>query len=74
MRAVATPPVHPSGEGNWQCRCIYAVTFAVFLPAVVLQRLLPARWRLLPVAGKRQSVFAETRAVTSTIIPFAFMV
>ncbi len=74
MRTVATPTDQAPADANWQYRCIYAVTFTVFLAVVIVARLLPARWRPWPTAGhERLSIFAETRAVTSTIIPFAFM-
>lgn len=74
MKTVAAPTDQATADSNWQYRCIYAVTFAVFLAVVIVARLLPARWRPWPAAGpERLSIVAETRAVTSTIIPFAFM-
>lgn len=61
-------------EEAWDFRLIFATSFAIFLVAAVVGRLLPWRWSPRPAgrAGSR-SVIAEARATTNTFVPFAFM-
>lgn len=57
-----------------QFRFIYGVAFVVFLTITLIARLLPRRLRpWVPVSGRRLSFVAEARAVTNTVIPFAFL-
>lgn len=61
-------------EEAWDFRLIFATSFAIFLVAAVVGRLLPWRWSPRPAgrAGSK-SVIAEARATTNTFVPFAFM-
>lgn len=54
-----------------ESRLIFALTFPVFLAAVLVARLAPAARR--SGVGSRRSILAEARAAANTCIPFAFM-
>jgi hypothetical protein len=57
-----------------QFRLIFGVAFVVFLAITLVARLLPRRLRpWAPVGDRRLSLVAEARAVTNTVIPFAFL-
>lgn len=54
-------------------RLIYGVAFLYFLALSLVGRLFPPSWRpSLPGTERGLSVFAEARAITGTLIPFAF--
>lgn len=54
-----------------ESRLIFALTFPVFLAAVIVARLAPVARR--SGVGSRRSILAEARAAANTCIPFAFM-
>jgi uncharacterized MAPEG superfamily protein len=54
-----------------ESRLIFALTFPVFLAAVLVSRLASAGRG--PRVGSRRSILAEARAAANTCIPFAFM-
>lgn len=57
-----------------QFRLIFMAAFAVFLTITALARLLPRRLRpWSPPADRRLSFVAEARALTHTVVPFAFL-
>lgn len=58
-----------------ESRLLYWLCFAVFLVIIAFARLLPGKRRAgdHELTGVRRSVFAEARASTGTLIPFAFM-
>ena len=57
-----------------QYRLIYGTAFLVFLTITLMARLLPRRWRpWSPERGRRMSFIEEARAVTNTVVPFAFL-
>lgn len=57
-----------------QFRLIFGVAFMVFLTITVLARLLPRRLRpWSPTGDRRLSFIAEARALTNTVVPFAFL-
>ena len=57
-----------------QFRMVYSVAFIVFLGMALIARLLPGRLRPWAPSGNRHlSCVAEARAVTDTVIPFAFL-
>jgi hypothetical protein len=57
-----------------QFRLIFGVAFVVFLTITALARLLPRRLRPWSPAGNRRlSFIAEARALTNTVVPFAFL-
>lgn len=57
-----------------QFRLIFGFAFVVFLTIALIARLLPRRLRpWAPQGGRRLSFVAEARAVTNTVIPFAFL-
>ena len=57
-----------------QFRLVYAVAFVGFLGMALMARLLPRRLRpWAPAGNRRLSFVAEARAVTNTVIPFAFL-
>ncbi len=57
-----------------QYRLIFGVVFIVFLTITVLARMLPRRLRpWSPVGERHLSLIAEARAVTNTVVPFAFL-
>jgi hypothetical protein len=61
-------------EEALEFRLLYAVSFALFLVAAVIARLVPWHWR--PFVRRQSgglSIIGEARAAASTCIPFAFM-
>jgi hypothetical protein len=57
-----------------QFRLIFVVAFALFLAITLLGRLLPRRLRpWTPAGDRRLSLVAEARALTDTVLPFAFL-
>lgn len=57
-----------------QFRLIFGVAFVVFLVITAMARLLPRRLRpWSPAGGRRLSFVAEARALTNTVVPFAFL-
>ena len=69
---------HPStallAQERRQFRLIFGVAFMVFLVIALMARILPRRLRpWAPVGNRRLSFVAEARAVTNTVIPFAFL-
>ncbi len=57
-----------------QFRLIFGVAFVVFLTITLIARILPRRLRpWAPAGDRRLSFVAEARAVTNTVIPFAFL-
>ena len=68
---------HPSdliAAERRQYRLIFGVAFIVFLTITLLARLLPRRMRPWSHAGDRHlSLIDEARAVTNTVVPFAFL-
>jgi hypothetical protein len=57
-----------------QFRLIFGVAFVVFLTITALARLLPRRLRpWSPTGERRLSFVAEARALTNTVVPFAFL-
>ena len=57
-----------------QFRMIFGVAFVVFLTITLIARILPRRLRpWVPAGDRRLSFVAEARAVTNTVIPFAFL-
>ncbi len=75
--AMLTTSVVPSRvrrEEAIEFRLILLVSFAVFLVAVLVARLLPGGWRPnLPGSEGQLSVIGEARAAARTFAPFAFM-
>lgn len=66
-------PVSGAAERR-QYRLIFGVAFLVFLTITLVARLLPRRLRpWSPEGGRRMSFIAEARAVTNTVLPFAFL-
>ncbi|MCR9255120.1 MAG: hypothetical protein NXI16_03400 [Alphaproteobacteria bacterium] len=57
---------------RWEYRFYFAISFLLFLPVILLSRLLPRSWRPFKSAT-RASVFGETRAAAHTVVPFIFM-
>lgn len=58
----------------WQFRAILALTYPFFLLAVLIGRLLPARYGFWPRGAEgRPSVFAAALIAANTTIPFVFM-
>lgn len=51
----------------------YAASFLIFLPVVLVNRLLPKGLRLLADDGERRSVLAEAKGMANTVVPFVFM-
>lgn len=51
----------------------YAASFLVFLPAVLIGRVLPQEWRPFPGGDERLSILAETRGIANRVVPFIFM-
>ena len=57
-----------------QFRLISGVAFVVFLTITAFARLLPRRLRPWSPSGDRHlSFIAEARALTNTVVPFAFL-
>jgi hypothetical protein len=57
-----------------QFRLIFGVAFVVFLALSLVARALPRRWRpWVPAGDRRLSLIGEARALTNTVIPFAFL-
>ncbi|HYN76651.1 MAG TPA: hypothetical protein VES73_02520 [Lamprocystis sp. (in: g-proteobacteria)] len=57
-----------------QFRLVFGVTFMLFLGIALIARVLPRRLRpWAPVGNRHLSFVAEARAVTNTVIPFAFL-
>ena len=57
-----------------QYRLIFGVAFVVFLVIALIARILPGRLRpWAPARNRHLSFVAEARAVTNTVIPFAFL-
>lgn len=57
-----------------QFRLIFGVAFVVFMVTALIARLLPRRLRpWTPVGNRPLSFVAEARALTNTVIPFAFL-
>ena len=66
-------PVSGADERR-QYRLIFGIAFLVFLTITLVARLLPRRLRpWSPEGGRRMSFIAEARAVTNTVLPFAFL-
>jgi hypothetical protein len=66
-------PVSGADERR-QYRLIFGFAFLVFLTITLLARLLPRRLRpWSPEGGRRMSLVAEARAITDTVLPFAFL-
>jgi hypothetical protein len=61
------------GEAR-QFRRIFFVTVIVFVPAIVVARLLPRSMRPWgSERGEQRSVIAEAKAAANAFLPFAFM-
>lgn len=57
-----------------QYRLIFGVAFVIFWVTSLFARLLPSRMRPWPpVTDVHRSCFAEARAVTHRVLPFAFL-
>jgi hypothetical protein len=57
-----------------QYRVLFGLTFIVVWAIALAARLLPVQMRPWPpVSGRRLSIFAEARAVTQRVLPFAFL-
>jgi hypothetical protein len=57
-----------------QFRLIFGIAFVVFLTITAFARLLPRRLRpWAPTGDRRLSFIAEARALTNTVVPFAFL-
>lgn len=55
-------------------RALYLICLALFLPAAIVARFLPARWRPWPPTDRNsRSVIEEARAAVSAYVPFAMM-
>jgi hypothetical protein len=73
MTAVQRSNALPARERR-QFRLIFGVAFVVFLAITLVARILPRRLRpWAPAGDRRLSFVAEARAVTNTVIPFAFL-
>lgn len=58
-------------EDAREFQALYLICLALFLPAAIAARILPARWRPWPPTNR--SVFSEARAAASAFVPFAMM-
>jgi hypothetical protein len=57
-----------------QFRHMFLVTVLLFLPVILVMRLLPRSIRPWdPDSGEKKSIFAEAKAVANAFLPFAFM-
>jgi|GEM_PF-3356420 len=55
-------------------RALYLMCLVLFLPAAIVARVLPARWRPWPPTDRHsRSVLDEARAAASAFVPFAMM-
>ncbi len=61
-------------EEQIEARLYYALSFAVFLVAAIVSRLLPRHWRSLALRpGGRRSIVGEARVAAGTCTAYAFM-
>ena len=51
----------------------FAASFLLFLPVVLVNRVLPKALRPLAPMDEPRSIFGETKALTNTVVPFVFM-
>jgi hypothetical protein len=71
---VLVQPSDPIAAERRQYRLIWGIVFLVVLAITLAARLLPRRLRpWSPHGGSRMSSIAEARAVTNTVLPFAFL-
>ncbi len=63
-----------SATGARHYQLIFLVGFTIFLMIALVSRLLPRRWRPLPLGRQgKLSIIQEARAMADTCVPFAFM-
>ncbi len=51
----------------------FAASFLLFLPVVLVNRVLPRALRPLAPTDEPRSILGETKALTNTVVPFVFM-
>ena len=58
-------------EDAREFQALYLICLALFLPAAIAARILPAGWRPWPPTDR--SILGEARAAASAFVPFAMM-
>lgn len=67
-------PSRARREEAIEFRLILLASFAIFLVAALVTRVLPGGWRpLLPGSEGQLSIIGEAKAAAHTFAPFAFM-
>jgi hypothetical protein len=59
--------------GSMEYGVYFAASFLVFLPVVLVNRILPKGLRLLAPTTEQRSILGETKALTNSVVPFVFM-
>ena len=62
-------------NGQFYCRfCVFLICFSIFLPIVLVSRLLKLQWRPWVAGPERyKSIFNEAKTVANSFIPFVYM-
>lgn len=58
---------------SWEYGVYFAASFLLFLPVVLVNRVLPKALRPLAPTDEPRSILGETKALTNTVVPFVFM-
>ena len=58
---------------SWEYGVYFTASFLLFLPVVLVNRVLPKSLRPLAPTDEPRSILGETRALTNTVVPFVFM-
>jgi hypothetical protein len=70
----STSHVKRGGKRSIEFRIIFAVSFAFFLLAAVVERLLPWKWLALrPERKRQQTIFEQAWEAAGTCTTYAFM-
>jgi hypothetical protein len=74
MPRPSAAPSKTKREEALEFRLIFLASFAIFLVASLVTRVLPGGWRpYLPGTEGHLSIIGEARAAAHTFAPFAFM-